>query len=184
MNYSEAQQAENVLKVIGVEVTLRRYLDQQKVKVAKIKAYRAPCVWELDREIGSPKSRFHSDGDVCLLSGERVGSLIPDVPPQGGVRPVGAYLLAVPKKSSSIPEFTAREAALAAAEGWNLFNVETCPEIQRDDEAGIFQTDEDAIAFVKASGTPHALRALAILAAFAPADKGVKAVLVPGVDPI
>jgi hypothetical protein len=50
-------------------------------------------------------------------------------------------------------------------EGWALFNVETRPEIQRDDEADVFASDEDAIAFVadraKDGSDPH-LRALAL----------------------
>ena len=75
---SETQQAENVRKVTGVEVTLRQYLGQPRMKFAKIKTYVPPCVWELDRQIGSPKSRFHSDNDVCLPNGERVGSLLPE----------------------------------------------------------------------------------------------------------
>lgn len=80
MPYNETEQAANVAKVRGTLVTLRRYIGQPKTKTAKIKGYVSPCVWELDREIGSPKSRFHADRDVCLPDGKPVGSLIPSAP--------------------------------------------------------------------------------------------------------
>lgn len=79
-SFSEAEQLANVAKVRGTVVTLRAYLGKPRPKLARIRNYIAPCVWELDEEIGNPRNRFHPDVDVCLPNGERVGSLIPNKP--------------------------------------------------------------------------------------------------------
>lgn len=50
----------------------------------------------------------------------------------------------------------------ACAQGWCIFND---TEIQRDDEAGVFDGDDDAIAYVRRQakrGRPEAIRALEI----------------------
>jgi hypothetical protein len=72
----------------------------------------------------------------------------------------------VTRTTSPEAAFSAEDAKRAESEGWNLFNEETNPEIQRDDEAGIFSTDDEALAFVRASDSPHASKALALVAAF------------------
>lgn len=43
---------------------------------------------------------------------------------------------------------TKLDCAIMEREGWAVFNEESLPEIQRDDEADIFVTDDDAIAHV------------------------------------
>ncbi len=64
-----------------------------------------------------------------------------------------------------IGEWTDADCAAAEREGWNLFNVETSPEIQRDDESAVFLSDEDAAAFVRSSQAPHCIKASALVAA-------------------
>ncbi|HEY0943930.1 MAG TPA: hypothetical protein VGD81_01640 [Opitutaceae bacterium] len=73
-------------------------------------------------------------------------------------------------------EWTPADSAAADKEGWNLFNVETSPEIQRDDEADLFPTDDAAVEFVRSSRTAHGVKALALVevaasAALSPSER-------------
>ena len=54
--------------------------------------------------------------------------------------------------------WTESDTAAAFDEGWNLFDNDVVQEIQRDDEAGVFSSDEDAIGFVKKSTSLHAIK--------------------------
>lgn len=57
---------------------------------------------------------------------------------------------------SNTPAWTATDSKNALREGWGIFNED---EIQRDDEAGVFASDDEAIEFVRASNAPHARKA-------------------------
>lgn len=75
MKYSEEQQRQNIEKVKGTMVKVRRDPESQySGRVAEIVGYRPPLVWELDREIYG--TRFHHDRNVRTLDGQRIESLI------------------------------------------------------------------------------------------------------------
>lgn len=57
---------------------------------------------------------------------------------------------------SGTRKWTKCDSAKALREGWEIFND---TEIQRDDETGIFASDDDAVAFVMNSNTSHAKKA-------------------------
>ena len=47
------------------------------------------------------------------------------------------------------PTWTARDGAAMEAQGWAVYNEDSNPEIQRDDERKVFPHDEAALAFVR-----------------------------------
>jgi hypothetical protein len=61
--------------------------------------------------------------------------------------------------------FTTKDQEQAVNEGWAIFNRPERGEIQRDDEAAVFASDEEAIAFVTKSalgGSGFHARALTV----------------------
>jgi hypothetical protein len=71
----------------------------------------------------------------------------------------------MPKQIADKPRWNDNDQKRALAEGWALFNLETTPEIQRDDEAEKFASDEEAEKFVTQQAQHSAFhdRALAVL---------------------
>ena len=65
---------------------------------------------------------------------------------------------------SPIPlRWSLRDSHAAQKEGWNIFNEDTHPEIQRDDEMAAFADDEAALAFIRASSALHCQKALVLI---------------------
>lgn len=66
-----------------------------------------------------------------------------------------------------LPRFTARHADMAEAQGWALIDSGLRgPEIQADDDARVFRSDEDALEYVERQakrGRPEAVAALAAI---------------------
>lgn len=63
-------------------------------------------------------------------------------------------------------DWTREDSARALAQGWDVFDTGDRLEIERDDEAAIFEGDEQAIAFVEAraaSGDALAIKALEVV---------------------
>ena len=52
------------------------------------------------------------------------------------------------------------DSALNYREGWAVFNADSAPEIQRDDEVEAFESDEDAVRWVRARAAAGSLRHL------------------------
>jgi hypothetical protein len=70
--------------------------------------------------------------------------------------------------------WTVEDQKAAEVEGWSLFNHPHAPEIQRDDEAAVFESDEAAIQFVLRlanAGRPYAQRAFALHCSTVPEDR-------------
>ncbi|HEP6430584.1 TPA: hypothetical protein VDB83_004907 [Burkholderia cenocepacia] len=69
--------------------------------------------------------------------------------------------------TGDVPAWTSEDCAIADKQGWNLFDVDGSGylEIQRDDEAQVFESDDDALAYVREQaqgGCPVALKAMGI----------------------
>lgn len=90
-----------------------------------------------------------------------------------------------PEHDRKLPEWSSTDSFVADQEGWNLFNLDESRqhgEIQADDEAGVFATDAEAVAFVRQSaeaGSMTAAKALKLAGlsvpevAFVPSANGV-----------
>lgn len=90
-----------------------------------------------------------------------------------------------PEHDRKLPEWSSTDSFVADQEGWNLFNLDESRqhgEIQADNEAGVFATDAEAVAFVQQSaeaGSVTAAKALKLAGlpvpqvAFVPSANGV-----------
>ncbi|ABO60221.1 hypothetical protein Bcep1808_7344 (plasmid) [Burkholderia vietnamiensis G4] len=68
---------------------------------------------------------------------------------------------------NDLPAWTSEDCAIADVQGWNIFDVDGTGylEIQKDDEAQVFESDDDAVAYVREraqGGCPVALKAMKI----------------------
>lgn len=72
-------------------------------------------------------------------------------------------VMSVPVPIKLENHFSAYDAGFAQAEGWGMFEVDGRYQLQRDDEAGIFESDGDAILFVAAKAADSPLHKAAIM---------------------